>query len=68
MMVVTMLWARLSLPRALIVRMNEMLGYTCGCVAVGGRITDYVVMCFLVVVFELIFTKYYVSMYCKGSM
>ncbi|KAK2383634.1 hypothetical protein QL285_071067 [Trifolium repens] len=48
-----------------VVRMNEMLGYACGCVAVGGRITDSVIICFL---FELIFTKYYVSMYCKGSM
>jgi hypothetical protein len=31
-----------------VVRINEMLGYACGCVAVGGRITDSVVICFLV--------------------
>ncbi|WJX53712.1 hypothetical protein P8452_39678 [Trifolium repens] len=33
-----------------VVRINEMLGYACGCVAVGGRITDSVtdsvVICF----------------------
>ncbi|WJX46020.1 hypothetical protein P8452_32857 [Trifolium repens] len=50
-----------------VVRMNEMLGYACGCVAVGGRITDSVVICFLVVVFELVFTnkgKTLISCFC----
>ncbi|KAK2435605.1 hypothetical protein QL285_020651 [Trifolium repens] len=29
-----------------VVRINEMLGYACGCVVVGGRIADSVVICF----------------------